>query len=91
MGDIWRFLDVEPVEQDWSKVDLRKREHHILGNSMRTKDKIQISMDTKWRERVNKEELGLFEREAGELNRSLGYTTEPVSGISGREHVTPRV
>ncbi|RZI59773.1 MAG: hypothetical protein EOP14_03815 [Pseudomonas sp.] len=91
MGDIWRFLDVEPVEQDWSKVDLRKREHHILGNSMRTKDKIKISMDTKWRERVSKEELELFEREAGELNRSLGYTTEPVSGISGREHVTPQV
>jgi hypothetical protein len=58
---------------------------------MRTKDKIQISMDTKWQERVNKEELGLFEREAGELNRSLGYTTEPVSGTSRREHVTPRV
>jgi hypothetical protein len=91
MGDIWRFLDVEPVEQDWSKVDLRKKEHHILGNSMRTKDKIQISMDTKWRERVNKEELELFEREAGELNRSLGYTKEPVSGISGREHAIHRV
>lgn len=82
MDSIWRFLEIEPVTQDWSEVDLRKREHHILGNSMRTKDKIQISMDTKWRERVSKEELEVFERLAGRQNRSLGYPDEVNPGVA---------
>ncbi len=73
MGEIWKFLGMETEECDWNEVDVKAFEHHILGNSMRTKDKIFIRLDTGWKSKVTETELSDFNRIAGVTNKSLGY------------------
>lgn len=73
LEELWPFIGIERLEQDWSDVDLRKRPHHILGNPMRTRDSIKIKLDERWRSDVNADEAAEFERLAGEANRRLGY------------------
>jgi len=72
LTEICEFLEIEPLGFDWSNIDLKKTEHHILGNNMRTKTHIKISLDSNWKSEVTQEELGIFESLAGELNRNLG-------------------
>jgi len=37
LTEICEFLEIEPLGFDWSNIDLKKTEHLILGNNMRTK------------------------------------------------------
>jgi hypothetical protein len=73
MAELWRFLDVAPETCDWREVNIKEFEHHILGNNMRTKEKIHIRLDSGWKERVTAAELEDFRRIAGSTNQSLGY------------------
>lgn len=77
LAEIWRFLDVEPVDQDWGNLDLKGTPHHILGNKMRTQSRIRLSLSTEWQEQMSAEEKEVFESIAGSTNRALGYG-EPV-------------
>ncbi|MFT4713614.1 MAG: hypothetical protein ACI8W1_002103, partial [Candidatus Azotimanducaceae bacterium] len=65
------FLDIEQLDVDWTNVDLKKTEHHILGNNMRTKTNIKISLDLNWKKEISAEELSTFESLAGDLNRRV--------------------
>ncbi len=73
LGRIWNALQLEPLQLDWENVDLKAKENHILGNNMRNKDRISISLDRKWLEQVDKKDLDTFERISGPLNRKIGY------------------
>jgi hypothetical protein len=47
--------------------------HHLFGNPMRMRNSSEISLDEAWREELRPEELAIFERVAGKLNREFGY------------------
>ena len=73
LSEIFDFLNLEKLLLDWNKLDLKSEENHILGNEMRTKDNIRISLDEKWKKQVSDAELRDFERIAGHVNREIGY------------------
>jgi hypothetical protein len=73
MNEIWDFIGLNHIRKNWSEIDIQESEHHILGNNMRTKSKIFISLDEGWKTSVTEEELSAFEDIAGNLNRLLGY------------------
>jgi hypothetical protein len=69
--DLFRFLEVDPDV----KPDYADRTHrHIVGNRMRHAFTGEIRSDESWRAKLSPELLELFERRAGALNRTLGYT-----------------
>ena len=70
---IWKFLELDGIDCDWENVDLKQTEHHILGNRMRLKSSINISLDTAWLDKLDDSELNEFEQLAGAVNRRLGY------------------
>jgi hypothetical protein len=74
MEAIWGFLQIENANIDWKQVDLKKFSHHILGNNMRLKETIYISLDEKWKSAVTQDELMEFEQICGQINRELGYS-----------------
>jgi hypothetical protein len=73
-GDIlqrlWRFCGVGPLEPT---TVIHAREHHILGNSMRMGDTIQVRLDETWRSRLGQQDEQRVLEVAGELNSRLGY------------------
>lgn len=72
MDEVARFLDVSTRLADF---ELRKSEFHGLGgNPMRFDYKQStVQLDEKWRTEISPQDLELFERIGGKLNRSLGY------------------
>jgi hypothetical protein len=40
---------------------------------MRTKDKISIALDERWKQKLSDENRNIFERIAGAVNKTLGY------------------
>lgn len=75
MDELWDYIGIERIERNWSELDINKQGNHILGNNMRTKDKLRVSLDEGWRSDVTKEELDIFRKVAGDMNASLGYRT----------------
>jgi hypothetical protein len=53
--------------------EFRTVEHHVVGNGMRLDTPSQISLDERWRSVLTEEELRVFDREAGKMNRRYGY------------------
>jgi len=47
---------------------------HIIGNSMRLSSTNEIRLDEKWRQSLTEKDLAIFEKIAGDLNRSYGYS-----------------
>ncbi|MBU4242627.1 MAG: sulfotransferase domain-containing protein, partial [Desulfobacterales bacterium] len=55
-------------------LDFRQSNHHILGNTkMRLGSNSSIYYDEKWRRSLSSEQLKLFDRLAGKMNRKYGY------------------
>ena len=48
-------------------------EHHVVGNGMRFDSSSEIVLDERWRTTLTAADLGIFDHEAGPLNRRLGY------------------
>lgn len=73
MDRILRFLGAGPARPG---AVLRKEEAHIIGgNPMRyRRDETTVAADERWRTELGKEDLGVFERIAGEMNRGFGYS-----------------
>lgn len=71
MERIYRFAGLPPV--NWT-ANYRSTAHHILGNSMRLRDTTALRLDEKWRTMLSQADLATFERNAGQLNRSYGYS-----------------
>ncbi|GAB1257164.1 hypothetical protein NBRC116494_16660 [Aurantivibrio plasticivorans] len=76
MNDIWAWMGVNPLDQDWTDVDLKQSEHHILGNNMRTKERIAIRYDDSWQTEIEAHEFDTFEKIAGFENKSFGYNKQ---------------
>lgn len=71
MAEISRFLGLDPALLPESFGD---QEVHLTGNNMRLKGLGEIRMDEKWRTALTEEELELFARLGGKLNKELGYS-----------------
>jgi hypothetical protein len=54
-------------------LDFRAKTQHVLGNEMRLKSGSDIKLDERWRTKLAKEDLGVFDQVAGETNRKYGY------------------
>ena len=61
------------VDRNGASQDYRSVEHHIVGNYMRLKSNDEITLDEKWKARLTKHDLRVFDRIAGRINRQLGY------------------
>lgn len=68
-----RLFDSLGLEPDKRTRKFRTVEHHVVGNGMRLDTTSRISLDERWRSVLTEEELGVFNRVAGELNRRYGY------------------
>lgn len=67
---LYCFLDLDPAR---AAADYRSAEHHIMGNRMRLCSSSEIRLDEKWRHELTPEDLEVFERIAGHVNRAAGY------------------
>ena len=70
LSRIFEFMDLDPKKRN---KDFRAVEHHIVGNGMRLDTTSEISLDERWKSVLTEEELGIFNREAGKMNRKYGY------------------
>ena len=64
------LLGLDPSER---VQNFRSVKNHILGNKMRMDTTSQIRLDEQWRSVLTDEQLGVFDREAGEMNLRYGY------------------
>lgn len=81
MERVFEFAGVDPAA---GEKDYRAVEHHILGNAMRFGNSSEIRLDTKWVRELSDEQLTVFDRVGGWLNRQFGYdnsvpAAEPVA------------
>jgi len=67
---LWAFLGVAPRQfgPGW-----RSRSQHVIGNGMRLDSTEAVRLDERWRRALTPAALKVFEAEAGDLNRQLGY------------------
>lgn len=71
LQSIHDFLGIAPLTLG---NDFRQRKRqHIVGNGMRFDTTSEIQLDERWRTHLSKENLQVFDRVAGELNRQYGY------------------
>jgi len=68
-----RLFDFLGLGPDKRVRDFRSVEHHIVGNGMRLDTTSEIRLDERWREKLNEQDLGIFEKTAGKTNRRYGY------------------
>ncbi|MBW7992597.1 MAG: sulfotransferase [Planctomycetes bacterium] len=67
---LFDFIGLDPSKR---AQDFRSVENHILGNEMRMNTTSEIRLDEKWRSILTEEQLSIFDREVGEMNRRYGY------------------
>jgi len=72
-GTLRRLFGFVGVEAPASGARLRGFDHHVIGNGMRLDTTTEVRLDERWREALTPDDLAEFEREAGALNRRLGY------------------
>lgn len=72
LDSICRFVEL-PFDE--SMLNFRAKIHHVAnGNRMRMSTSADVQPDVAWRTKLSQDDLDYFEREAGRLNRSLGYS-----------------
>lgn len=64
------FLDLDPAK---ITLDFRSKAQHVVGNGMRFDRTSEIRLDERWKTHLSKEDLRVFEKVAGRVNRKLGY------------------
>lgn len=73
MRHICDFLDI-PFDEKNMLVLKKTGAHSIGGNPMRfRKNETKIQLDERWRKQLSKEDLLIFDRIAGKMNRQFGY------------------
>jgi hypothetical protein len=70
LGRLYTFMEVEPLN---TLPLLEQQQHHVIGNSMRFGEKIQVRLDESWRTRLTSDEQKQVLDIAGSRNRELGY------------------
>ena len=66
-----KFLGFDDAEVN---LNFRSVPQHVIGNGMRLDSTSQIRLDDRWRSHLSASDLEGFDRVAGGLNRSYGYT-----------------
>jgi hypothetical protein len=69
-----RLVEFVGLDPDKLILDFRAREQHVIGNGMRMDSTSEIRLDERWREHLTAEDLAVFDRVAGDLNRKYGYS-----------------
>lgn len=64
------FLGVDPLA---ARLDFRASPQHVIGNGMRHDKTSEIRLDERWKSVLTEQQLALFDRVAGALNRHYGY------------------
>jgi hypothetical protein len=64
------FLGLDPAKVN---LDFRSRPQHVIGNGMRLDSSSQIKLDERWKSHLTADDLAVFDRVAGKLNREYGY------------------
>jgi hypothetical protein len=67
---IYTFIGIDP---DLAIEDFRSAEHHIVGNGMRLDKESEIRIDERWRSALSKDQLAMFDKIGGIMNRRYGY------------------
>ncbi|MFC1634699.1 sulfotransferase [Planctomycetota bacterium] len=70
LNRLQQFLGVEPGKQP---KDFRAVEKHVIGNGMRLDTTSEIRLDERWRNKLTKHDLRVFDNVAGKTNRWYGY------------------
>jgi hypothetical protein len=70
LAGLFAFIGVDPAR---GTLDFRGREHHIIGNWMRSQKTTEIHLDERWRTELTPADLCAFDAVAGRLNRRYGY------------------
>lgn len=70
---MYDFCGVEPMDPP---AVVRSREHHVIGNSMRLSDSIQIRLNDSWRDALTVDDQVRALAIAGPLHQSLGYAAQ---------------
>lgn len=65
-----RFLDLDPSKV---VIDFRCVTQHVIGNGMRMDSTSEIRLDQRWKAHLGTEDLRIFDKTAGDLNRRYGY------------------
>lgn len=71
LDEVLRFIGADPGGK---VLDFRSVNHHMVGNGMRLDSTSEISLDERWKERFDADQLARFDQVAGDLNRRLGYS-----------------
>jgi len=71
LGRLFSFLGLDPGKR---VRDFREVPNHVVGNGMRLDTTSQVTLDERWRSMLTKDDLKVFERAAGKLNRKYGYS-----------------
>ncbi|MBV1878025.1 MAG: sulfotransferase [Pseudomonadales bacterium] len=74
LDQICSWLSIDPLSMDWSNINLKQSEHHIVGNRMRNEDSIVIRLDEKWRNSTTPSETQVFDSLGQKTNRQIGYS-----------------
>ena len=69
-----RIFDLLGVDASRRPENFRAVEQHVVGNGMRLDTEGEVKLDDRWRTALGPAELEEFERVAGALNRSYGYS-----------------
>ncbi len=70
LRSICAFLGLAP---ECINLDFRSRTQHVVGNGMRLDSSPEIRLDERWRQHFGINDLAVFDRIAGNLNRRYGY------------------
>lgn len=71
LSRVFSFLGLADSDQHRQFKDV---EHHVVGNGMRLDTSSSVVLDDRWRSVLDNAQLAEFDRIAGDLNRSLGYS-----------------
>ena len=71
LARVFKFLGLDPGKR---AKDFRTVENHVVGNGMRLDTTSKITLDERWRSVLTDQDLRIFDREAGRMNRRYGYS-----------------
>jgi len=70
LDSLFEFLGLDPAKR---ARDFRAVENHVVGNGMRLDTTSQVRLDQRWKSVLTEQDLRVFDREAGRMNRRYGY------------------
>jgi hypothetical protein len=70
LNRLQRFLG---VESGIASTGFRSVQQHVVGNGMRLDTTAEIRLDERWRQELTPQDLAVFDRIAGDINRHYGY------------------